>query len=165
MTMFKKVLLALVYTVMIPSVLTQTPVATSTDLLALPVCAQSEGASQKPDDRNQVKQGLTGRELYDEAIAVSKLLRDPSSANNTLFESETALSGELKALIYQKLREGSTRGEILDYMAERYGEAVRYQPDFNATTFLLWAAPWIAVVLGALIFWRSIRRKKKPVAK
>ena len=108
---------------------------------------------------------MSGRELYDEAIAVSKLLRDPSSANNTLFESETALSGELKALIYQKLREGATRGEILDYMAERYGEAVRYQPDFNATTFLLWAAPWIAVVIGAFVFWRSMRRKTKPAAR
>ena len=123
---------------------------------------QAQAAEQKVE---QTKQGLTGRELYDEAIAVSKLLRDPSSANNTLFESETALSGELKALIYQKLREGATRGEILDYMAERYGEAVRYQPDFNATTFLLWAAPWIAVVVGAFVFWRSMRRKKKPAVR
>mgnify|MGYP000500202259 CR=1 FL=1 len=111
-----------------------------------------------------VKKGIERRELYDEPCC-SKLLRDPSSANNTLFESETALSGELKALIYQKLREGATRGEILDYMAERYGEAVRYQPDFNATTFLLWAAPWIAVVIGAFVFWRSMRRKTKPAAR
>lgn len=126
------------------------------------IVSLAQAAEQKVE---QTKQGLTGRELYDEAIAVSKLLRDPSSANNTLFESETALSGELKALIYQKLREGATRGEILDYMAERYGEAVRYQPDFNATTFLLWAAPWIAVVVGAFVFWRSMRRKKKPAAR
>ncbi len=104
---------------------------------------------------------LTGRELYDEAIAVSKLLRDPGAANNTLFESESALSGELKALIYQQLRQGYTRAQILDFMAERYGEAVRYQPDFNASTFLLWAAPWIAVVIGAAVFWRSTRRRKK----
>lgn len=113
--------------------------------------AHAQAAEQTTATNSQSKKGLSGRELYDEAIAVSKLLRDPSSANNTLFESETALSGELKALIYQKLREGATRGEILDYMAERYGEAVRYQPDFNATTFLLWAAPWIAVVIGAFV--------------
>ena len=50
-------------------------------------------------------------------------------------------------------------------MAERYGEAVRYQPDFNATTFLLWAAPWIAAAVGALLFWRSLRRRQKPAAK
>ena len=120
---------------------------------------ETASAQQVEKNPNQA-QGLTGRLLYDEAITVSKLLRDPSSANNTLYESETALSGELKALIYQKLREGATRSEILDYMAERYGEAVRYQPDFNATTFLLWAAPWIAVVVGVLVFWRSLRRRK-----
>ena len=101
------------------------------------------------------------RALYDEAIAVSKLLRDPGSANNTLFESESALSGELKAQIYQQLRQGRTREEILDYMAERYGDAVRYQPDLNASTFLLWAAPWIAVAVGGVLFWRSLRRRKK----
>ncbi len=132
---------------------------------ATPMPAQAVEPVAPATQPAQKSEGLSGRALYDEAIAVSKLLRDPSSANNTLYESETALSGELKALIYQKLREGASRGEILDYMAERYGEAVRYQPDFNATTFLLWAAPWIAAAVGALLFWRSLRRRQKPAAK
>ena len=108
---------------------------------ATPMPAQAVEPVASATQPAQKSEGLSGRALYDEAIAVSKLLRDPSSANNTLYESETALSGELKALIYQKLREGASRGEILDYMAERYGEAVRYQPDFNATTFLLPGLP------------------------
>ncbi len=132
---------------------------------ATPMPAQAVEPVASATQPAQKSEGLSGRALYDEAIAVSKLLRDPSSANNTLYESETALSGELKARIYQKLREGASRGEILDYMAERYGEAVRYQPDFNATTFLLWAAPWIAAAVGALLFWRSLRRRQKPAAK
>ncbi len=39
-------------------------------------------------------QGAARRKL---AIELSKELRDPSSANQTLFESESAISGELKA--------------------------------------------------------------------
>ena len=155
MRLFRRMFFLLVCVVAVSAGHVSQALQSSMDLLATPACAQTTEKTVQP-------KGLAGRELYDEAIAVSKLLRDPSSANNTLFESETALSGELKALIYQKLREGATRGEILDYMAERYGEAVRYQPDFNATTFLLWASPWIAVVAGSFVFWRSTRRRKKP---
>ncbi len=158
MTKLKLVLTAAACSVVITSVALETPILSDFAVSSAYAQEQPTGSEQKRSA------GLEGRALYDEAIAVSKLLRDPSSANNTLFESETALSGELKALIYQQLREGKTRAEILDYMAERYGEAVRYQPDFNATTFLLWAAPWIAVVVGVLVFWRSTRRRGKTAS-
>ncbi len=158
MTKLKLVLTAAACSVVITSVALETPILSDFAVSSAYAQEQPTGSEQKRSA------GLEGRALYDEAIAGSKLLRDPSSANNTLFESETALSGELKALIYQQLREGKTRSEILDYMAERYGEAVRYQPDFNATTFLLWAAPWIAVVVGVLVFWRSTRRRGKTAS-
>lgn len=121
--------------------------------------AVRESAAESRFGKEQ-QAGLTGQALYDEAIAISKLLRDPSAANYTLFDSESALAGELKARIYEMLRKGATREDIFDFMVARYGEMIRYQPDFNAKTALLWAAPWLTLLVGAALVvmrWRKSR--------
>ena len=105
--------------------------------------------------------GLSGKALYDEAISISKLLRDPASANYTLFDSESAIAGELKARIYEMLREGKSREEIFDFMVARYGEMIRYEPDFNAKTALLWIAPWAVLIAGGVLLVLRMRRRVK----
>lgn len=103
---------------------------------------------------------LKGAELRDEAISISKVLRCPVSPNLTLYDSESAIANELKGVIYEKLREGQTREQIFDFMVARYGEQIRYEPDMNAGTAALWAAPWLALALaGVLLFVRMRRRQ------
>lgn len=125
--------------------------------------AQATTSAQPPQpSQTQQRKGLTGQALSQEAIAISKLLRDPASANYTLFDSESAIAGELKASIYEQLRAGRTREEIFDFMVERYGEMIRYEPDFNSGTALLWAAPWLAVAAACLFLWRRMRVRRAP---
>ena len=49
------------------------------------------------------------------------------------------------------LMAGSTDDEILDYMVDRYGDFVRYRPDFNERTWMLWIGPFIVMGVGLLI--------------
>ncbi|CDD69833.1 cytochrome c-type biogenesis protein [Duodenibacillus massiliensis] len=103
----------------------------------------------------------TGRQRRNLAIAISKELRDPASANYTLFESESSIAGELKAEIYKQLAEGKTREEILAFFTARYGEQIRYDPALTGGTALLWAAPWVLfAAAGAAAFWRFKRRRQ-----
>lgn len=102
---------------------------------------------------------LEGAALRDEAVSISKVLRCPVSPNLTLYDSESAIANELKGVIYEKLREGKTREQIFDFMVERYGEQIRYEPDLNAGTAALWAAPWAALAaVGVLLLLRMRRR-------
>lgn len=121
----------------------------------------TEGASAQTAEavtqEAPARKGLSGEALSKEAIEISKLLRDPASANYTLFDSESAIAGELKARIYEQLRAGRTREEIFDFMVERYGEMIRYEPELNRGTALLWAAPWLAVAAACLFLWRRLR--------
>ena len=97
----------------------------------------------------------TGRQRRNLAIAISKELRDPASANYTLFESESSIAGELKAEIYKQLAEGKTREEILAFFT------ARYDPALTGGTALLWAAPWVLfAAAGAAAFWRFKRRRQ-----
>lgn len=104
------------------------------------------------------EQGAARRKL---AIELSKELRDPSSANQTLYESESAISGELKAEIYAQLAKGKTREEVLEFFAERYGDSIRYDPAMKTSTAALWAAPWLLIAIaGTAAFMRRRRRSK-----
>ena len=102
---------------------------------------------------------LTGAELQKEAVSISKVLRCPVSPNLTLYDSESAIANELKGVIYEKLRAGETREQIFDFMVARYGEQIRYEPDMNAGTAALWAAPWVALGACGLFLAARMRRK------
>ncbi|QNH97618.1 cytochrome c-type biogenesis protein [Shewanella algae] len=88
------------------------------------------------------------------SIDISKELRCPMATNQNLFESETAIASELKAQIYLMLQQGKSREQILDFMVERYGEQIRYQPTLNAGTALLWLGPVLLLLVlpGVLLF-------------
>ena len=43
------------------------------------------------------------------------------------------------------LDEGQSNQQIIDFMVDRYGEFVRYKPELNSHTWLLWLA-WRFVV-------------------
>lgn len=124
--------------------------------------APAAAASETPaPTQSAPKQKLSGQALYQEAIAISKLLRDPASANYTLYDSESAIAGELKARIYEMLRDGKSRQEIFDFMIARYGEMICYEPEFSAKTALLWFAPWLTLAAGGLLLVMRMRRKKR----
>ena len=93
------------------------------------------------------KKPLAGAELQKEAVSISKVLRCPVSPNLTLYDSESAIANELKGVIYEKLRAGET------------GEQIRYEPDMNAGTAALWAAPWVALGACGLFLAARMRRK------
>ena len=56
------------------------------------------------------------------------------------------------------IRDRSSDREILDYMATRYGEFVRYRPDFSKKTALLWIVPFLFLVFGLGILWLVLKR-------
>lgn len=126
--------------------LVRTPALETGMMLAAPLLA----AETKP---------LTGAELQKEAVSISKVLRCPVSPNLTLYDSESAIANELKGVIYEKLRAGETREQIFDFMVARYGEQIRYEPDMNAGTAALWAAPWVALGACGLFLAARMRRK------
>ena len=54
---------------------------------------------------------------------------------------------------------GNTDEEIKTYMVERYGDFVLYRPPVQTNTYLLWLAPIIMLLGGALILRASIRKR------
>lgn len=100
--------------------------------------------------------------LEKRVMAVSHNLRCLVCQNQTIADSNAELAVDLRNQVREKLRQGESEQEILNYMVSRYGDFVLFKPMVKSTTWLLWFGPLLLVVLGAgvLIFMLRQRRKQ-----
>jgi len=98
--------------------------------------------------------------LEKRVMALAEELRCLVCQNQTLADSHAALAIDLKNRIRELLREGKSEREVLDFMVQRYGDFVLYRPPLQASTALLWAGPFILLVVAVvgLIAW--LRKRK-----
>ena len=85
-------------------------------------------------------------------------LRCPKCQNQTLLDSDAPIARDLREVLHEQLRDGRTDGEIMDFMTARYGEFVRYRPDWRGPALLIWVLPVVLLLLAAWVVWRQVRR-------
>lgn len=97
-------------------------------------------------------------ERYQQLVAE---YRCPKCQNQNLAESNSPISIDLRTEIRRLLEEGANDAQISDYLVARYGEFVLYRPRVQASTYLLWLAPAVLLLLGLLIVVFIVRRQKR----
>jgi cytochrome c-type biogenesis protein CcmH len=91
-------------------------------------------------------------------------IRCPKCLNESIAESKAPVAAELRREIRRLMREGASDNEIKTFLSSRYGEFVLYRPPMTPKTFGVWAAPFLLVALGGLVFWRILAaRMKQPI--
>lgn len=98
------------------------------------------------------QQEATYNELIDE-------LRCLVCQNQTIADSNADLAKDLRQKVYTLLQQGKSREQIVDFMTDRYGDFVLYNPPFKAKTSLLWLAPVVFLVLGLVVMIVIIRKR------
>jgi cytochrome c-type biogenesis protein CcmH len=89
--------------------------------------------------------------------ALSAELRCLVCQNQTIADSHADLAVDLKNQVRDQLKAGRSEQQVIDYMTQRYGDFVLYRPPFKATTLLLWLGPALLLLVGGLLFWRSLK--------
>ncbi|GAB3775174.1 cytochrome c-type biogenesis protein CcmH [Ramlibacter monticola] len=84
--------------------------------------------------------------------------------NQTIADSHAGLAVDLKNQIREQLKAGKSNRQILDFMVERYGDFVLYRPPVKATTYLLWAGPFVLMAIGIGAAVLIVRRRRQAVA-
>lgn len=123
-------------------------------LLALSLLASPAFAVQ-PDEM------LSDPALEARAREISKGLRCPVCQNESIDDSNAAISRELRILLRERLVEGDSDAEAVDFIVSRYGEFVLLRPDAEGANLVLWLAPPLMALVGLGIGWATIRRRKK----
>lgn len=79
--------------------------------------------------------------------------------NQNIADSNADLAKDLRGQTRAMLLEGKTDKQILDYMTERYGDFVLYQPRMTPKNWLLWGAPLLLLGGGAWVLIGVVRRQ------
>lgn len=101
--------------------------------------------------------------LEKRVMALSEELRCLVCQNQTIADSHAELAIDLKNQIREKLGQGMSDKDVLDYMVQRYGDFVLYRPPVKSATWLLWFGPFL-LLTGGLFFlaFRLTRRPPEP---
>ena len=84
--------------------------------------------------------------------------------NQTIEESNSELAHDLRVEVNKLLNNGASNAEIIEFMADRYGDFVLYKPLIKPKTYLLWFGPFI--FLAAILFLvLMFVKKQKPTSK
>lgn len=95
-------------------------------------------------------------ETYNELI---QELRCLVCQNNNIADSNADLAKDLRLETYELVEKGNDRSQIVQYMTDRYGDFVMYNPPLKMSTYILWFGPFVLLLL---ILWLVIKQFKTP---
>lgn len=120
-------------------------------LLLLPGLALAGGIEVREFD------GPVMERRYAELTAT---LRCPKCQNQAIDDSDSPIAGDMRDRVYRLLMDGRSDKEILDFMVERFGDYVLYNPRLEGRTFLLWGLPAVLGLLGLVVVGLLVRARR-----
>jgi len=87
-------------------------------------------------------------------------LRCPKCQNQNLAGSDSPIASDLRRELHDLLKNGMSDKEIVDFMVDRYGDYVLYNPRLQPNTWLLWFAPLALLLLGGSVIALIVRRRR-----
>lgn len=105
--------------------------------------------------------------LESRAREISEGLRCLVCRNESIDESNADLARDLRLLVRERLTEGDTNEEVVDFVVDRYGEFVLLKPTMRGANMLLWIAGPVLLILGlgtALLYARRRATAAEPAS-
>ena len=103
---------------------------------------------------------LYSNEKLDESI-IHKNLRCLVCQGQSIADSNSDFAMTLKMVVEDLIEQGKTEEEIYNFLSEKYGDWILYDPKFNSGNFLLWVLPYLALIAGGIIIVLLIRKSSK----
>jgi cytochrome c-type biogenesis protein CcmH len=99
------------------------------------------------------------------AQALQKQFRCLVCQGESIDESGAPLAADLRRLIREHIVRGESDAQIKDYLVARYGDFILMNPPVQPDTYVLWAAPFVVLLLaagaGTVVVLRARRRTER----
>ncbi len=82
--------------------------------------------------------------------------------NESIDSSNAPLAKDLRIIVRERLVDGDSNQEVLDYLVARYGDFVLLRPPMKPATYFLWFGPLVILLLGTLgvgTYFVSLKRR------
>ena len=127
--------------------------------LCLVLAASTPALAVQPDEV------LSDPALEARARTLSQELRCLVCQNQSIDDSDALLARDLRLLLRERLKNGDSDKQVLDFLVARYGEFVLLRPPLGWHTALLWLAPALLLIAAAIgLFAVARRRLARPAA-
>jgi cytochrome c-type biogenesis protein CcmH len=111
---------------------------------------------------------IDSEEAFDDPVlneryrALIREIRCPKCLNESIAESDAPVAADLRREVRRLIGEGASDDDVKTFLSARYGEFVLYRPRMSPNTVMLWAGPFIFLLIGGFVFWRilAVRRNQ-----
>ena len=79
----------------------------------------------------------------------------------SVYDSESDFASSIKLIVNKKINEGLKEGQIYEFLREKYGDWIIYDPQLNKKTYILWLLPLLLFLFGGAVIYKKTIIKKK----
>ena len=91
---------------------------------------------------------------------ITKNLRCLICQGQSVYDSDSEFARSLKILVDNKIKEGLSENQIYEFLTNKYGEWILYDPKFNKNTYFLWILPLLIFLFGGAIIFKKLIKIK-----
>ena len=78
----------------------------------------------------------------------------------SVYDSESEFASSIKLIVDRKINEGLKEKQIYQFLREKYGDWVIYDPQLNKNTYVLWLLPLLLFLFGGAIIFKKLNDQK-----
>ena len=78
----------------------------------------------------------------------------------SIADSDAELAADMRDLVRRRIAAGERPAAIRSWLIERYGTWISYRPTAEPAAWVLWLAPLLLFIIGALLVRRRIRLRR-----
>ena len=79
----------------------------------------------------------------------------------SVYDSESEFASSIKLIVDRKINEGLEEKQIYQFLREKYGDWVIFDPKLNVNTYILWLLPLLLFLFGGAIIYKKIISNKR----
>ena len=78
----------------------------------------------------------------------------------SVYDSESEFASSIKLIVDRKINEGLKEKQIYQFLREKYGDWVIFDPQLNKNTYILWLLPLLLFLFGGATIFKRLKNKK-----
>ena len=103
---------------------------------------------------SQLKSDEKNNELKNKIL---KNVRCLICQGQSVYDSESDFASSIKLIVDRKINDGLKEELIYEFLKEKYGDWIIYDPKLNKNTYILWLLPLLLFLLGGVIMKKKLK--------